>query len=373
MILTITIFILTILFLMFVHELGHFLMAKKFDIKVLEFGFGIPPKIIGKKIGETILSLNLLPIGAFVRLMGEDETGAVTARDFRAKSVGARMVVVVAGVAMNFLVAFTLFYLVLGWQGFQARFPLIVDHRFVGVTQKNENFVLIGQVAKGSPAQEAGIHSGDQMVAINGENIIEGKQAIEKTKSLAGQEIKLTLANPETHQTKVVQVTPRKNPPEGEGPLGVTLGQVKVANLLYEKPWQKILSGPIHAYNIVIYSGRITGDLINQSFAQKSFGPVSSSVSGPVGITNIANQILKTQNPFIPYLGFIALISLNLAVFNLLPIPALDGGRLFFLLIEAVTRRKVHAGIERWVHTIGMALLLGLTLLVTLSDIKKIF
>ena len=380
MLLTIVIFIITILFLMFIHELGHFLMAKKFGIKVLEFGFGIPPRIFGKKIGETILSINWLPIGAFVRLLGEDEEPLAAKtwvldknRDFRSKGVGARIIVVVAGVVMNFLLAFLLFYIVLGFQGFKAKLPLLLDHQFVGVTQKNEVYVLVSEVAKGSPAEKAGINPGERIVAINDRLIAESSELSEVAKSEGGKEVKLSLSSPDKDENREVTIVPRKDPPAGEGPLGVALSQIRAANLSYETPLQKAFAGPLHAYNIVIYSGKITGNLINKSFSQKSFGPVSTSVAGPVGITSIADQILKTNNPALPYLDFVALISLNLAVFNLLPIPALDGGRLFFLLIEAITRKRVHAQIERWVHTIGMVLLLTLTLLVTLSDLKKIF
>lgn len=374
---TILIFIITLLVLVVIHELGHFLMAKKFDIKVLEFGFGIPPRAWGRKVGETIISLNWLPFGGFVRLLGEDELpsekSSEKSRHFSQKPVGQRMIVVVAGVLMNLFLAWILFYLVLSFQGFKAQFPLLVDYQFVGVNQQNESLVLIQDVAKNSPAQQAGLKSGERIIAINDEFIDDSKELVDKTKQLSGQEIKLTLSDPKKEQFRSVRLTPRINPPEGEGPLGVVLGQIKMANIQYSSSTQKVFSGPVHSWNLVAYSGVILGDLINQSFSKKSFEPVSQSVAGPVGITSVANAILtQTKNPILPYLDFVAILSLNLAVLNLFPFPALDGGRLFFLLIEATTKKRVHAEVERWVHTVGMAILLTLIVLVTFSDIRKL-
>ena len=160
MLLTIVVFIFTLLVLVISHELGHFLAAKKFGIKVLEFGFGLPPKIFGKKIGETIFSLNALPIGGFVKLFGEDETDKdvlKNTRSFASKPVFQRIIVVVAGVVMNISLAVILFWVVLFARGFEESIPLLTPHQFAGVNQVNESVILIGGVAPGSPAEEAGI------------------------------------------------------------------------------------------------------------------------------------------------------------------------------------------------------------------------
>lgn len=374
MALTIIIFVLTLLSLVLIHEFGHFIMAKKFGIKVLEFGFGIPPKIFGKKFNETEYSLNWLPIGGFVRLLGEDEIDKQILRNprsFAAQNVGKRIIVVVAGVVMNFLLAFLLFYIFLAGQDFKITLPYNGQYNFVGATQEVESFVLIGDVAKDSPAQSAGIKSGDRVLSLNGESITSSNQLVEKTKALAGQEIELKLQDQEKTE-RLVRLTPRKNPPIGEGAIGIAFGSMNIATISYDTSLQKLFSGPIHSYNLAAYSFISLGDLVGKSWQQQSAKPISTAVAGPVGITNIANQILTSgQNPFIPYLGFMGLISLNLAVFNLLPIPALDGGRLFFLVIEALTRKRVHPVFEKWVHTVGMAALLLLSLLITASDIKK--
>lgn len=372
---SIIIFIATILVLVVIHELGHFLVAKKFGIKVLEFGFGIPPKIWGKKIGETIYSINLLPIGGFVRLFGEDEVDKKILenhRSFAAQNVYKRMAVVVAGVVMNFILAFALLYIVLGVQGFKTQVPYTGKYQFIGVTQQVENLVFISRVNPGSPADSAGLKEGERVIEINGNQISKSQDLINKTKELAGQEVELKVTDGKTE--RLVKLTPRVNPPQGEGAIGIALSGIELANISYETPTQKLFAGPIHAWNVVAYSGVMMGDLISESIKTKNVGPVSSTVAGPVGITTLANDILTSQaNPLIPYLSFMALISLNLAVFNLLPIPALDGGRLFFLSVEAITRKKVHPGFERIAHSVGFAILLMLTLLITTSDIMKIF
>lgn len=375
MILSIIIFVLTLLVLIMIHELGHFIMCKKFGIKVLEFGFGLPPKIWSKRHGETEYSINALPIGGFVRPLGEDEVDKKlleNSRSFAYQKVSKRIIVVVAGVVMNLLFAWILFYIVLGFQGFKTQLELVSDHQFVGVEQKKEAIVFVSQVATNSPAQIAGLNVGDRIVAVNGKVLSNDKDLVNGTKALAGQKIDLTIAQA-SGSTRQVEVTPRLNPPIGQGPLGVALAGYQMVTLEYKTLAQKIFAGPTHSWNLISYSGDILGKLINQSLSQKSFKPVSRTVAGPVGITSIANSVLTSSSqPLLPYLYFVALISLNLAIINLLPIPALDGGRLFFLLVEAVTRRRVHAEFEKWVHTIGFVALLALTLLITYSDIRKI-
>lgn len=377
MIFSIFVFIITLLILILIHELGHFLMAKKFGIKVLEFGFGIPPRAWGKKIGETLVSINWLPFGGFVRLLGEDLPAGRQVkyilnnpRSFAAKPVTQRFLVVLAGVVMNLFLAWIIFYITLSINGFKVQFPLLLEHQFLGATQQNETSVFISGVSNDSPAQKAGLKSGLQIVGVNSQQVLNGQQLIKTINDLAGEEISLTLKD-QKGNLDTLKIIPRKNPPVGQGALGVELSGMTVANLEYQGV-AKILAGPIHSWNIVAYSGKIIGVLVEQSLHTKSLGPVSQTVSGPVGVSGIVNDILTTaKNPLLSYLDFMAILSLNLAVFNVLPIPALDGGRIFFLLIEGLLRRKVRAEIEHWVHTVGMVLLLTLMLLVTLSDIKK--
>lgn len=371
----IAIFILTILILVIIHELGHFLAAKKFNIKVLEFGFGIPPRAWGKKIGETIWSINWLPFGGFVRLLGEDESDPDVLdnkRSFAAQKVSKRILVVVAGVAMNLLLAWLLFYVVLGTQGFKTKLPLLADYNFTGINQTVESAIIVGNIANGSPAQSAGLKDGDRIIAINGEVVQSSDRFVEEVKANAGKEITLTVSDIQDQERRDVTLTPRENPPEGQGALGVSLGGLQTVNLSFDTPLQKAFAAPIYSYNLINYSGKILGDTISYSFQKKDLTPVSNAVAGPVGITAVVGQILSVKNPLIPYLDFVAALSLNLAVVNILPFPGLDGGRLLFLAIEAVTRKKTHAVIEKYVHTIGLVVLLSLIFLITISDIRKL-
>lgn len=375
MLFTIIIFIITLLVLVVSHEFGHFIMARKFGIRVLEFGFGIPPRVWGKKIGETLVSINWLPLGGFVRLLGEDEVDEKILQhkdSFAAKLVWQRSLVVTAGVLMNLFLAAVIFWVVLAAQGFKEKIPLLSNYHFFGVSQVNESVILVGQVAPSSPADNAGIKSTDRILKFNDVLLQDADQLIVLTKQYGDQVAFLTLVDGEEKQ-RVVQITPRKNPPEGQGPLGVSLGTMKVAYLNYQSLSQKLFSGPVHTYNLAVYSLSIFRNLIAQSIATRNLEPVSSSVTGPVGITNLTATILQTKNPVLPYLSFVALLSLNLAIVNILPFPALDGGRLLFLFIEGIFRKKVRADIEKFIHTAGMIILLGLIVLITFSDIRKLF
>jgi regulator of sigma E protease len=376
MILTIIVFILTLGILVISHELGHFLAAKKFGIKVLEFGFGIPPRVWGKKIGETVWSLNWLPIGGFVRLLGEDDVDKEVLEDKRSfayQPAWQRIIVVVAGVCMNLLLAVILFSIVLAAQGYKEQLPLLKPYQFWGVNQQNSAQIIIADVASDSPAAIAGLQKGDKVVAFNGQPLNLSQDFINLTKQHAGAPITVTVTDLQDQNRHDVTMTPRQNPPAGQGALGVALSSLDIAYLSYPTLPQKVFGGVIHSVNIAGYSLSILGDLFAKAFEEKSTEPVEQTLSGPIGITNIANAVLQIDNPLIPYLDFMGVLSLNLAVFNILPFPALDGGRLFFLVIEAVTRKKVSPRIEKNVHAIGMAVLLTLMVLITFSDLRKIF
>lgn len=368
-------FIATILVLVIIHELGHYIAAKKFNIKVLEFGFGIPPRAWGKKIGETIWSINWLPFGGFVRLLGEDEVDKDVLdnkRSFAAQPVWKRISVVVAGVLMNLLLAWLLFYIVLGAQGFKTKLPLLSDYKFAGVNQYVETSIIVGNIAPDSPAQKAGLKDGDKILALNGKKVKESSKFVEDIKASAGKPVLISVSDLQDQNIREVTITPRENPPAGQGALGVSLAGMDTVNVSFDTPIQKLFAGPIYSYNLIGYSGKILGDTIGYSIKERNIEPVSQAVAGPVGITAVVKQILDVRNPLIPYLDFIAALSLNLAVVNVLPFPGLDGGRLLFLVIEAITRKKTHAVIEKYVHTFGLLVLLSLIVLITISDIRKL-
>lgn len=365
MFISIIIFIITLLVLVLIHEFGHFLVAKRFGIKVEEFGFGIPPRLWGKKIGETLYSINWLPFGGFVKLLGEDEVDTITvgkagrSRDFRAKTVWQRIIVVVAGVSMNLVLAWVLFYIVITTQNFQIIYPTL------------EPGVFIARAEENLPAQQAGVKLGEKLVAIDGQEISDIDSARKIIKSAEEKSITLTLSDSDGNNPRKVNVIPKKQE-NGDVLIGVVFSPIPFRE--YATPADKLFSGITYSWDLT----RITFAGLGNVFYELiygNFGQVSKSVSGPVGLAVVTNDILSSGGigaVLLPYLWFVGVISLTLSIFNVLPIPALDGGRLLFLVIEAVTRKKVKEDVERMVHQVGFVILITLALLITYSDIRKL-
>lgn len=366
--LAIIIFILVLSLLVVLHELGHFIAAKRAGIGVEEFGIGLPPRIWGKKIGETIYSVNWLPFGGFVRLVGEDPTDEKRdeKNSFYVKPLSSRTLVVIAGVVSNLLLAVLIFYIVIFALGFKISLPLLVEHRFKFINESRQ--VLVVEVNNGSPAQGAGVKIGDSILSVSDEQIssIDELQGI--IRSSENKTLRLVLENPVNNQQRAVEVTPVYNKELSAPALGVGLGELAVLN--YQTLPQKVFAGFIHSYNTLDYSVKLFGQLIGFAIQQKDIKPISEGVSGPVGIAAITSQAVALGP--VSVLQLVGLLSLNLAFINILPVPALDGGRFLFIGIEAVTRRRVYPAVEKWVHTIGFALLLGLILLITYNDILKL-
>ncbi len=360
MIFSIIIFIFTLLILVVIHELGHFLMAKKFGIKVEEFGFGIPPKIFGKKIGETIYSLNVLPLGGFVRLLGEDEVNKKVLsnpRSFAAQNVWKRILVVVAGVTMNLILAWIIFYTVLIYQDFKIIYPTL------------DSGVYIGHLEKGFPAESSGVEVGDKVIKVDGKEVKKFEMARNFIKEKKGNPVTLTLSDIDGKNLKEITLTPKKVEKE-DYLIGVGFSPLAIKQ--YKSGVEKIFSGITYSADLTKLTFIGLANTISDLSAG-NFEKASKSVSGPVGIASVTNEILSSGwQAILPYLWFVGVISLTLTIFNTLPIPALDGGRLLFLIIEAVFKKKVKAEVERMIHTVGFAILLTLALLVTYSDIRKI-
>lgn len=360
MLITILVFLLILSVLVLIHEAGHFFAAKKFGIKVEEFGFGLPPRIFGIKKGETIYSLNWLPIGGFVKLYGEDEAGAGriktknqklnlknNGRAFFARPIWQRAIVVGAGVVMNFLLA-----------------VLIISYLFgvVGVGTPGDK-VIVADVAKDSPAYKAGFMVGDTIEAINSVKITDPSQLIEITKSHLGENITVKVIR--NSKEKIINIEPRKNYPKNEGPMGIAITQ----NVEIKKyPWyQASIVGTKEALKNSWLIIKGLGMVVYGLFIQ---GTLPKGVAGPVGIAQLTGQVVNMGA--LATLSFVSLLSLNLAILNILPIPALDGGRLFFILVEGITGRKVNQKFEVWAHTVGMAILLTLIAVITIHDLIRI-
>jgi len=360
MFITVIAFFVVLSILVLIHELGHFLTAKRLGIKVEEFGFGFPPRVLSIKIGETLYSINLLPVGGFVKLYGEDDAGGGSLkkqktktknydlkRAFFARPAWQRALVILAGVIMNFVLAVVLLsYL------FAAK----------GVALPTEN-IKITDVAKGSPAEAVGLKTGDEVAIVAGKKITDTKEFISLTNANRGREIILKIKRGGREFS--INVTPRKVVPKGEGPLGIAITNIEIKKY----PWYSApYFGTIEAFK---FSFLILKGLVDTVGGLILGGGKPAGITGPIGVAQLTGQAVSYGAT--ATLWFVALLSLNLAVVNVLPIPALDGGRLFFILIELVTRRKVSPKYESLAHAIGLAVLLGLIALVTLFDLMRIF
>lgn len=348
-------FIIILSVLVLVHELGHFILARKAGIKVEEFGFGYPPRLWGKKIGETTYSLNLLPIGGFVRLFGEDyledkdKVGPEAKRAFFNQRKRIRIAVLLAGVVMNFLLGVVLFAAV---------------YTKIGIPEEVDYLKVTG-LAEGAPAMEAGLKLEDKIVGVvgyEGEALTE--EFVDFVKARRGQTVVLKLID-----GKEIAVVPRleEDTPEGEGALGVLISSVDLVQYpLWQRPFRGAVVGVKEAWG---WGKDIIQGLAGM-ISRLVVGEVPKDVAGPVGIFQISKDI--TQEGIVATLQFMGILSINLAILNLLPIPALDGGRLMFVLAEAVTRKRVNPKIEQWVHLIGMVFLLGLMVVITINDIRRL-
>ena len=263
-------------------------MAKRSGIGVEEFGFGLPPRIWGRKVGETIYSLNWLPFGGFVKLVGEDSTDEKRTQknSFYTKPIRQRAMVVVAGVFMNLILAVVIFYIVIAALGFKVSLPLLVDHKFKFVNETRAP--LVAEVNNNSPAKTAGLAPGDSIVAVNGQNIKSVEELQKAVRASEGEELVLTVENPVNNKQKTVKATPTFNETLKNYALGVGLSELAVLN--YNTPTQKIFAGFIHSYNTVEYSIKVFADLIGFAVKERNLAPVSEGVSGPVGIAALTKQ-----------------------------------------------------------------------------------
>jgi regulator of sigma E protease len=360
-------------FLVLIHEAGHFFAARAAGVKVLEFGIGFPflGRIFKFKRGETTYSVNWLLFGGFVQLYGEDAGSGKGPHSFSSKNVWVRFFIAIAGILVNIGLAVILFTILLATSGFKIDFqsPVPNNFPFGSVNQ----FVLIGNVASDSPAELAGMERGDKILAVDGNKVNGVTQVQEYVQLNKGKPITFTLQNINENSPSDIVAIPRIDPPEGQGALGIGLDEGQT--LSYESVPEKVFVGVLHSVNMIDFQLAGLTSFLSQSVEQKSIEPIASQASGPVRIVavlgvlvqNSGDQLLKV------ILTFTALISLMLGIGNLLPIPALDGGRLFFFLIEGVTGKKVKPKIENMIHAIGFAVLLFLMVLIVFNDFYRIF
>lgn len=344
---SIIIFLLVLSILVIVHELGHFLVAKKNGILVEEFGFGIPPRLWGKKIGETTYSINLLPFGGFVRLHGElDQDNVVNKnRAFIYKSKKVKVAVIIAGVLMNFILAITAFSIV---------------YSFAGITRETGK-VKILDVSADSPALNAKLIAGDIIISVDNKPVTTVKEFVNEVENKKGQKVNLLL------EDRKVTLIPRVDPPQGQGPLGVAISS---SEMYFPPLWQRPFYGIYYGFQEALFWGKNVILGLGKMFIDLFQGNSPKDISGPVGVFAVTSVAAKAG--ILTLINLIGIISVNLAILNILPFPALDGGRLVFILLEKIIGRKVLPKIESLIHSLGMIILLILIFIITIADIKKL-
>lgn len=355
---TIILFLVILGVLVFVHEFGHFIMAKRSGAKVEEFGFGFPPRIFGVKRGETIYSINLIPLGGFVKILGENGEEKENSRSFSSKTIWQRFQMLAAGVTANIVLAVVLFSIVAAI-GVPTIFGSADDEKNVKNLQ-----VMILEVKDNSPAKNADIKAGDFIVSLA---VDSQKTDIKKVKDVEtfidqnrGRDITFTVKRGQ--ELLNLKAHARTDAPEGEGATGISLGAVGVVSYpWYEAIWQGITRTWDVASLILVTLFGLIKSLVTS-------GRVSEQLTGPVGIAAMVGQTAQLGVAYV--LQFTALLSVNLAIINALPFPALDGGRILFLVIEKIKKKPVSQETENLIHTIGFSLLILFMVLVTFKDFK---
>lgn len=330
--------------IVFIHELGHFLLAKANKIRVDEFSLGMGPRLVSFVRGETRYSIKLLPLGGSC-MMGEDDVDDMSEGSFNSKSVWARMSVVVAGAVFNFLLALIFSMIVIGYTGYDEP--------------------VISGVVEGFPAQEAGLQEGDRIVKMNNKKINIWREITYYNMFHPGETVDLVYERDgEKHE---VTITPKKDE-DGNYLIGITSpAQYEKANLLT-------------ATQYGVYEVKFWICTTLESLKMLVTGDVGvDQLSGPVGIVSVVDETYQQSKSYgviiviMQMLNIGILLSANLGVMNLLPLPALDGGRLVFMIVEAIRGKRVPPDKEGWVHGIGMILLLALMAFVMFNDVKKLF
>lgn len=342
-------FIVILLALVVIHEFAHFATAKMFGILVHEFGVGFPPKIWGKKFGETEYTVNWLPIGGFVRMEGEEDPSH--SRALASKPAWQRLIVITSGALANLALPVLLF-----------GFALMIPHEISAAR------AVITSVVEGAPAQAAGLQTGDVIYSIDGRNTKNVPEASRYVRLGQGRDIAFVVKR--DSEFVEIPVESRWAPPSGQGPTGITIGaQYPFTDTEALAPWEAFPQGVRQTWDTLILA---RNEIIG--WFKGSSGP---QFAGPVGIAEITGDVARSADnvggAVSPLLQLAALLSINLGVLNLLPLPMLDGGRAAFILIEIARRgRRIAPEKEAMVHFVGFVAFIALALVITFFDISRI-
>jgi len=368
----IIIFLIILVVLVVSHEFGHFIVAKKAGMRVDEFSFGFPPKLFGIKRGETSYNFNLLPLGGYVKIYGENgdpndlnqENNADIERSFTHKPRYKQALVLIAGIVMNLLVAWVLLSV-----GLMSGMPSSVSTTPGDVELQNKSIMITG-IAKDSPAEKAGLQIGDKIISLETENdstLLLSSYFTAETVQLfikEHQNENINISVERDGVKSVVGVIPEKMNDEEVSKVGISMDMIGTLKLPFFKAvWEGLKS------TLIMTWGTMLGfyHLISSAIVGKAN---MSSLTGPVGIVGIVGDAASFG--FVYLLSFTALISINLAVINLIPFPALDGGRLLFLLIEKIKGSRIKPEIAGWTNAIGFGLLMILMVIITYHDVIKL-
>ena len=343
-------FIFTLGLLVLVHELGHFLLAKLVGIRVERFSIGFPPRLFGKKFGDTDYCISAVPLGGYVKLSGmidesmEKESIKGEPWEFTSKPVWARFLVIFAGPLFNILLAVVLYS------------GIIMS---TGISETvDPTYSVVGAVGENTPAASVGLQEGDRITSINSQKVVMWEDLVQAVNSVGEREVSITWMRDGQEFTDTIQ--PKYNPLSEKAQIGI-MAVTETKSVGFFKG--------------IYYGGRMTIESIELIF--KSFGllfsgqvPAKDALAGPIKIAEMTGRV--DERGFIELLSFAAILSINLGLLNLFPIPVLDGGHIVLLGIEGVTRRPISNKIKMAVQQVGMALLLALMVFVIINDFLKI-
>lgn len=344
MILTIAAAVFVFGLLVLVHEFGHFITAKMTGMRVDEFAIGFGPKIISKRHGETVYSLRAIPLGGFNDIAGMDpDNNTAGERGFCAKPVISRMIVILAGASMNFVLPIFLFFMI---------------YATIGAGEPSQEPV-IGGVIQGMSAEQAGLKEGDRILSVNGQEVTSWTNFTDKLKRIeAGQDVQLKYKRGE--EINEVTLTPKFNEQENRVLVGVQ------SSIVYKS------YAPSKSLELAIdHTKQITVAMINAIVDLFKKPDQTENLAGPIGIIQMSGQV--AERGFIPLLNFAALLSINLGIVNLLPVPVLDGGHFVNLVIEAIRGKPLGSKAIAYTQRVGIALLLMLMLFATKNDLVRVF
>lgn len=374
MLLTIITFIIVLSILVFAHELGHFMMARKFGVKAEEFGLGFPPRAFGiyknsqgrwkivwgaKEVNDcpgTVYSINWLPLGGFVKIKGQNGDQQTEFDSFAGRPIWQRAFMLSAGVVMNIILAAVLISF-----GFMAGLPQAIDGQLDAHARISDKKIQIVEVMKNTPAAAAGLKLGDVVSSIDNKSFANYQELQNYVATNVGR--KLTYKIERGRDLIRLEVVPELMQKTGKGGIGIAISETGLVSY----PWYLAIVEGVKTTLILTWAiitafyELIKGLILGQG--------VNADLSGPVGIAALTGQVARLG--FVYLLQFTALLSINLAVINFFPFPALDGGRVFFLIIEKIKRSPVKSQVEGAIHNIGFALLMILILLVTFRDVSR--